>query len=159
MHGKRINSTTKIQEAKPMKNVWFQRMLLLSLFVLLDYIITLLLISYPAEETNIFAQSFMNTFGVATGLTLFSLLVNIPVFLILSLLAFYPKRLGFVASPFATPGLDIVFAWFVAGTHFSGALSWIVGGTGLLYQLTGAALYLDILFILSIKHRQNTTKN
>ena len=141
-----------------MRNVWLQKMLLLALFMLLDYIITLLLISYPSEEANVLARSFMEAYGVALGLTLFSLLINLPVFLILSLLAFYPKYLSFAASPFATTGLDIAFAWFVAGTHFNGALSWIVNGPSLLYQITGAALYLDILFVVSIKSKQRQTK-
>jgi hypothetical protein len=91
-------------------------------------------------------------------LTLFSLLINLPVFLILGLLAFYPSCSSFAASPFTTPGLDIAFAWFVAGTHFSGALSWIVNGPSLLYQITGAALYLDILFVVSIIRRQRLAK-
>jgi hypothetical protein len=138
-----------------MQNTWFQKMLLLSSFILLDYIITLLLISYPGEEANVFARGFMEAFGVTLGLTIFSLLINLPVFMVLGLLAFHPTHLGFGALSFATPGLDIVLAWFVAGTHFSGALSWIVGSSTVLYQLTGAVLYLDILFILTIKRRRS----
>ena len=133
-------------------------MLLLSSFVLLDYLTTLLLISYPNEEANMFARSFMETFGVTFGLTLFSLLINLPVFLILGLLAFYSRCISFASSPAATPGLDIAFAWFVAGTHFSGALSWLVHGPSLLYQITGAALYLDILFVISMRRRQHAAK-
>lgn len=140
------------------RNVWFQRMLLLSLFILLDYVITLLLISYPNEEANMLARGFMEDFGVAFGLTIFSLLVNLPVFLVLGLLAFYSRYLSFAASPFATPGLDIAFAWFVAGTHFSGALSWVMNGPSLLYQFMGAALYLDFLFVVSVKHRHHATR-
>lgn len=138
-----------------MQNTWFQKMLLLSAFILLDYIITLLLISYPREEANVLARGFMEALGVPLGLTIFSLLINLPVFLILGLLAFHPKYPWFEGFSFATPGLDIGFAWFVAGTHFSGALSWIVGGPSILYQLTGAALYLDVLFILAIKRRRS----
>lgn len=141
-----------------MRNIWLQRMLLLALFILLDYIMTLLLVSYPTEEANVFARGFMEAFGNALGLTIFSLLINLPVFLILSLLAFYPRCLSSAVSPFATPGLDIAFAWFVAGAHFSGALSWVVNGPSLLYQITGAALYLDILFVVSIKRRQRLAK-
>lgn len=141
-----------------MRNVWSQRMLLLALFILLDYITTLLLVSYPSEEANVFARSFMDLFGVVIGLTIFSLVVNLPLFLILGLLAYYPRRLSFAASSFATPGLDIAFAWFVAGAHFSGALSWVMAGPSLLYQITGAVLYLDILFVVSIKRRQRLAK-
>jgi len=133
-------------------------MLLLALFILLDYIITLSLVSNPTEEANVLARGFMEMFGVALGLTIFSLLINLPVFLILSLLAFYPRFSDFTPSRFAIPGLDIAFAWFVAGTHFSGALGWIMNGPTLLFQLTGAALYLDILFVLSIKRRQSLAK-
>lgn len=141
-----------------MRNIWVQRMLLLSLFILLDYLITLLLISYSNEEANVFAKSFMNIFGVAWGLTIFSLLVNSPVFLILGLLAFHSRHLSFTTSFVVTSGLDLAFGWFVAGTHFSGALSWIMNGSSPLYQLTGAALYLDILFLISIKSRQHATR-
>ena len=141
-----------------MRNVWSQRMLLLALFILLDYITTLLLVSYPTEEANVFARSFMDLFGVAIGLTIFSLVVNLPLFLILGLLAYCPRYLSFAKSPFATPGLDIAFAWFVAGTHFNGALSWIVNGPSLLYQITGAALYLGIFFVVSIESRQRQAK-
>lgn len=158
IHGKQINSATTIQEVKLMRNVWFQKMLLLSSFILLDYVVTLLLVSYPNEEANVFARSFMDVFGVAFGLTIFSLLVNLPVFLILGLFAFYPRCSGLAASPFVTPGLDIALAWFVAGTHFNGALSWMVSGPSLLYQLTGAALYLDFLFVLSIRRGQHSTR-
>jgi len=140
------------------RNVWFQRMTLLALFILLDYIITLLLVSHPDEEANVLARGFMNTFGVASGLTIFSLLVNLPVFLILGLLAFYPGYSSFTSSTFATQGLDIAFAWFVAGAHFSGALSWIVNGPSLLYQITGAALYLAILFVVNIIRRRRLAK-
>jgi len=140
------------------RNVWFQRMMLLASFSLLDYVITLLLISHPDEEANVFARGFMEIFGVASGLTIFSVLVNLPVFLILGLLAFYSRPSDFAASAFATPGLDIAFAWFVAGAHFSGALSWIVNGPSLLYQITGAALYLEILFVVSTKRRQRLAK-
>jgi hypothetical protein len=140
------------------RNGWAQRMLLLALFILLDYITTLLLVSCPSEEANALARGFMETFGVAFGLTIFSLLINLPVFLILGLLAFYPRHLSLATSSFATPGLDIAFAWFVAGTHFSGALSWIVNGPSILYQITGAALYLDILFVVGIKRRQRLAK-
>jgi hypothetical protein len=133
-------------------------MLLLTLFILLDYITTLSLVSYPSEEANLFARSFMEAFGVTFGLTIFSILINLPIFLILGLLAFYPRHLNFAASSFATQGLDVAFAWFVAGAHFSGALSWVVNGPSLLYQITGAALYLAILFVVSIKRRQHLAK-
>jgi hypothetical protein len=134
-------------------------MLLLALFILLDYIITLSLVSNPSEEANVLARSCMETLGIGFGLTIFSLLINLPVFLILGLLAFYPGCLGFVASRSATVGLDIAFAWFVAGAHFSGALSWIVSGPSLLYQITGGALYLDVLFVLSIKRKLDLAKS
>jgi hypothetical protein len=134
-------------------------MLLLFLFILLDYLATLLLISYPNEESNVFARGFMEAFGVAWGLTIFSVLANLPLYLILGLLAFYPRYLRFSTSPFATSGLDLAFAWFVAGTHFSGAFSWLLNGaSNLLYQLTGAALYLSILFVVGIRSRQQPTK-
>jgi hypothetical protein len=126
-------------------------MWLISLFVLLDYLVTLLMISYPREEANIFARSFMEMFGVALGLTLFSALINLPVYLILGILAFYPTRLQIATSPLAGSGLDVAFAWFVAGTHFSGALSWVCVGPTLLYQLVGAGLYLFILFFVGRK--------
>ena len=141
-----------------MRSVWSQRMLLLTLFILIDYIITLLLVSYPGEEANVLARSFMETFGIPFGLTIFSLLVNLPIFLVLGLLALCPRYLSFTQSAFATPGLDVAFAWFVAGTHFNGALSWIVPGPSLLYQITGAALYLDIIFVISIRRRRRSTE-
>jgi len=134
-----------------MRNVWVQRTMLLSIFILLDYLVTLFLISYPAEEANAFARSFMEIFGVGLGLSLFCVLINLPIYLILGLLAFYSESRRFVALPFATPGLDIMFAWFVAGTHFSGALSWISTGSTLLYQSAGALLYLCALFFVSKK--------
>jgi len=134
-----------------LRNTWVQRMLLLSLFILLDYLVTLLMITYPNQEANLLARSFMETFGVGFGLTIFSLLINMPIYLILGLLAFYPQPLSIATSPFACSGLDVAFAWFVAGTHFSGALSWILIGPSLLYQLTGAGLYLLILFIAGRK--------
>jgi hypothetical protein len=112
------------------------------------------MISYPGEEANIVARNFMEMFGVAFGLTLFSALVNLPIYLILGIFAFYPSRLQITTSPFASSGLDIAFAWFVAGTHFSGALSWIWIGPSVLYQLAGAGLYLFILFVVGKKLKQ-----
>jgi hypothetical protein len=137
-----------------MQNVWIQRIALLSLFILADYLVTLLLAAHPSEEGNTFARDFMTIFGVAGGLTFFSIIVNAPIYLILGFLALYPQRSGFTKLPFAMPSLDIAFAWFVAGTHFSGALSWIASGPSLLYQLTGAVLYLDMLFLVSTKSRR-----
>jgi len=139
---------------KTVQKTWVRRIWLLSLFILLDYLVTLLMISYPDQEANIVARNFMEMFGVAFGLTLFSALVNLPIYLILGIFAFYPRHLQITTSPFASSGLDIAFAWFVAGTHFSGALSWIWIGPSVLYQLAGAGLYLFILFVVGKKLKQ-----
>jgi hypothetical protein len=154
------NESTAQQKYKKrnlLRKAWFQKTLILSSFVLVDYIITLMFITHPNEEANVFARSFMDAFGVASGLTIFSLLANLPIFILLGLLTFYPGHLSLATSPFAKLGLDIPLAWFVAGTHFYGAMSWVVNGPGLLYQLTGATLYLDLIFILGLRHRQYVT--
>ncbi|MGQ9565208.1 MAG: hypothetical protein ACUVT5_01500 [Candidatus Bathyarchaeales archaeon] len=138
-----------------MRTPWSKRMLLLSLFILLDYLVTLVMISYPHEEANSLARIFMETFGVTVGLTFFSVLVNLPIYIILGIFTFYPQPLGFASSPLACSSLDIVFAWFVAGAHFSGALSWVLIGPSLLYQSIGAGLYLFLLFVVNWKSKRD----
>jgi hypothetical protein len=96
----------------------------------------------------------MENLGIPFGLTLFVLLVNLPVYMMLSLDSHIVKissKIVILAEFF----VDFVFAWFIAGLHFSGGSSWFWCAPSLMRQVFGALLYLVFasLFIISNKSR------
>jgi hypothetical protein len=60
-----------------------------------------------------------------------------------------PFRTAIVIEPF----VDTMFAWFVAGLHFSGGASWFWHSPSLMQQVFGAFLYLVIAFLLVKPHK------
>jgi hypothetical protein len=136
----------------PKNNFWMKRISVLFAFILVDYLITLALCTTPLEEGNLFARSFMEAYGIPLGLTLFCLIANLPIYIILSLnshLINLPPRLFRIAETSA----DAVFAWFIAGLHFNGATSWIWFAPDLLRQVLGAFMYLLIISIIAAKRK------
>lgn len=134
----------------PKNNFWLKRISLLFAFIFLDYLVTLFLCRVPADEGNLLARSFMEVYGTPLGLTLFVSVVNLPVYLMLSLNSYFvnlPPRLSKIIETSA----DFAFAWFIAGLHFNGAASWIWLAPAVLRQALGASTYLFIIFFL--RHR------
>jgi len=125
----------------PKSNVWTKRIALLFAFVIFDYLATVTFCRNPFEEGNSLARMFMINYGIALGLAVFDILINIPVYVILCLdshLMKLPKSWAKTAEVF----IDLALAWFVAGPHFYGALSWMSTASELLSTFLGATTYL-----------------
>ena len=131
----------------PRNNHWLKRIILVFTFILFDYLSTLVFCRVPYEEANLYARAFMETFGIPLGLTVFVLVANLPIYITLSLDS-HVIRTSFRTATVLESFVDIVFAWFVAGLHFSGGASWFWHAPGLMRQVSGAFLYLTIAFLL-----------
>ncbi|PVX25933.1 MAG: hypothetical protein CW716_06990 [Candidatus Bathyarchaeum sp.] len=132
----------------PKNNIWLKRAFLLFGFILLDYFATLVFINTPTEEGNLLVRAFMENYGIIAGLTLFDILINIPIYLIICLNSHFvplPSRLSKIVDPI----IDVFLAWFVAGYHYSGATSWFWASPDMVRQTVGFSIYLLIYFIAS----------
>ncbi|MEM0357301.1 MAG: hypothetical protein QXL77_02875 [Candidatus Bathyarchaeia archaeon] len=130
----------------PNNNHWFRRTVLVFAFILFDYFSTMTFCRAPWEEANVYARFFMENFGIHVGLTLFVVMVNFPVYMLLTFdshVVRLPGRIAVAAETFT----DFVFAWFVAGLHFDGGASWFWSAPSLLRQGLGAVLYLLGTFV------------
>ncbi len=132
----------------PKNNLWLKRAYLLFFFIIFDYISTLAFITSPVEEGNLLVRYFMETYGILLGLTLFDLIINIPIYLIISFNSHFanlPPKMAKITNPL----IDVFLAWFVAGYHYSGATSWFWTTSDLIRQLTGFTLYMSAILIVS----------
>jgi len=132
----------------PKNSVWLKRAGLLFGFILLDYLTTLIFIKSPIEEGNLLVRTFMENYGILLGLTIFDLLINTPIYLILCFNSHFvtlPSRLSKIVEPI----IDVFLAWFVAGYHYSGATSWFWTTPDLIRQITGFSIYVLILAVAS----------
>jgi hypothetical protein len=129
----------------PKKGFWVKRTSVLTCFILLDYLVTVIFCTAPAQEGNLLARSFMEAYGIPLGLTLFDSVANLPIYIILCLdshLINLPARSSRIAEVFT----DAIFAWFIAGLHFNGATSWVWFAPNIARQAVGASAYLLIVF-------------
>lgn len=136
----------------PKNNHWLKRTAIIFSFIFFDYFSTLIFCQAPHWEANIYARSFMENFGIPIGLTLFVFIANLPIYLTLSLdshLIILPPKLSIAIESF----VDLLFAWFIAGLHFSGGTSWFWQTQDLTRQALGALLYLFLAFLI-IKPRK-----
>lgn len=132
----------------PERNHWFRRMLLVFSFIFFDYFSTLVFCRAPWEEANVYARLFMESFGIQAGLTFFVLAANLPVYVVLTLdshFVRFPAKVAGVVECF----IDFVFAWFLAGLHFSGGASWFWPASSFVRQVLGAFLYLVLAFVFA----------
>jgi hypothetical protein len=135
----------------PRNNHWLKRTVLVFAFIFFDYFSTLVLCRAPYEEANPYARIFMENLGIPLGLTLFVLVASLPIYMILSLDS-HVIRLPFSIAVAVELFVDAVFAWFVAGLHFSGGASWFWYAPDLMRQAFGALLYLVTVFLLVKPH-------
>lgn len=136
----------------PKNNHWLRRIVLVFAFMLFDYSSTLVFCQSPYEEANLYARTFMENLGIPLGLTLFVLLANVPIYVTLSLdshVVRLPSRIA-VSTEFI---VDALFAWFVAGLHFSGGASWFWYAPDIVRQTVGALLYLVLAFLVVRPHK------
>lgn len=132
----------------PKNNLWLKRAALLFGFILLDYLTTLIFIKAPAEEGNLLVRAFMENYGILPGLTIFDILINLPIYLIICVNSHFvtlPSRLSKIVDPI----IDVFLAWFVAGYHYSGATSWFWTSPDLLRQTAGLSIYVLVLAVAS----------
>ena len=132
----------------PKNNLWLRRAFLLFGFILLDYLTTLIFINTPAQEGNLLVRAFMEDYGILAGLTIFDILINIPIYLIICLNSHFvtlPPHL----SKKVDPVIDVFLAWCVAGYHYSGATSWFWASPDIVRQTVGFSIYLLIYFVAS----------
>ncbi len=141
-------STLSLRDlAIPRNNRWMKRIVLVLAFVIFDYVSTLAFCRNLYEEANPLARVFMENLGIFSGLTLFVVLINIPVYLTLSIDSHVVKLPSKLGVPFEIL-VDVVFAWWIAGLHFGGGSSWFWTGSDLMRQGLGAALYLCLAVLL-----------
>lgn len=136
----------------PKNNHWLKRTLLVFAFIMFDYLSTLVFCRNPYEEANLYARIFMEKFGLPLGLTLFVMVANLPIYITLSLdshVIRFPFRIAVATETF----VDVAFSWFVAGLHFSGAVSWFWCTPNLMQQAFGAFLYLVMAFLFVKPHK------
>ncbi|MEM3700265.1 MAG: hypothetical protein QXL57_05300 [Candidatus Bathyarchaeia archaeon] len=136
----------------PRNNHWLKRTVLVFAFIIFDYLITLAFCRAPQEEANLYARVFMENFGIHIGLTLFVLVANMPIYMILSLDS-HAIKFPFKMAVAIETLVDFVFAWFVAGLHFSGGSSWVWLAPDLTRQTFGALLYLFLAFLIVKPHK------
>jgi len=137
----------------PKNNHWLKRTAIVFSFIFFDYLSTLIFCHAPHWEANIYARIFMESFGIPLGLTLFVFIANLPIYLTLSLdshIIMLPPKLAITMESF----VDILFAWFVAGLHFSGGTSWFWQTSDLTRQILGALLYLLLAFLIIKPHKR-----
>ena len=130
----------------PKNNLWLKRASLLFGFTLLDYLATLIFITTPLQEGNLFVRAFMENHGILLGLTIFDILINLPIYLILCFNSHFislPPKMSKIIDPIT----DVFLAWFVAGHHYNGATSWFWTAPDPIRQLTGFTIYLSITTI------------
>jgi hypothetical protein len=142
----------------PKNNHWLRRALLVFAFILFDYFSTVVFCRSPCEEANLYARAFMNSFGIQAGLTLFIILANLPIYVALSFDS-YLVKLPLKIATVMEIAVDAIFAWFVAGLHFSGGASWFWSVPDLPRQTFGALLYLTIAFLLVKPHKPGYGNN
>jgi hypothetical protein len=138
----------------PRNNHWLKRTILVFTFILFDYLSTLVFCRAPYEEANLYARSFMEAFGVPLGLTAFVLVANLPIYITLSLDSHViktPFRTVIIIESF----VDVIFAWFIAGLHFSGGTSWFWHAPDLMRQIFGVFLYLTMAFLFVKPHKRH----
>ncbi|MBX5328093.1 MAG: hypothetical protein QHH18_00935 [Candidatus Bathyarchaeota archaeon] len=135
----------------PKNNHWLRRTVLVFAFIFFDYLSTLMFCRAPHEEANLYARAFMENFGIFSGLTLFVLVADMPIYMVLSVdshVIKLPPKIAMVIEPL----VDVLFAWFIAGLHFSGGTSWFWYSPDLLRQALGAVLYGVVAFLFVKPH-------
>lgn len=136
----------------PKNNHLLRRMILVFAFILFDCLSTMIFCRTPSEEANIYARAFMELFGIPTGLTLFVLTANLPIYVTLSLdshIVKFPMKMAVIVELF----IDSIFAWFIAGLHFSGGASWFWSIPDIQRQFIGTIIYLCAAFIFVKPHK------
>jgi len=134
-------------------NHWLKRTAIVFWFIFFDYFLTLIFCQAPYWEANIYARAFMESFGIPFGLTLFVFIANLPIYITLTLdshIIVLPPKLAMTIESF----VDVLFAWFVAGLHFSGGTSWVWQTPDLTRQALGAFLYLLLAFLIIKPHKR-----
>lgn len=131
----------------PKNNHWLKRVALVFSFIFFDYFSTLIFCRAPNEEANLFARAFMENIGIPLGLTLFVLSINLPIYMILSLDSNIVKLPNRIAIP-VEAAVDLTFAWFIAGLHFSGGTSWFWCAPEFVRQVSGAIIYLSMAILI-----------
>ncbi|MEM2202480.1 MAG: hypothetical protein QXU45_06895 [Candidatus Bathyarchaeia archaeon] len=136
----------------PKNNHWRRRIILIFAFIIFDCLSTMTFCRAPSEEANIYARAFMEVFGIPVGLALFVLTANFPIYTVLSLdshVVKFPLKMAIFVELF----VDFVFAWFIAGLHFSGGASWFWRISDIERQFIGMILYFCAAFIFVKPHR------
>jgi hypothetical protein len=124
------------------------------MFILFDYFVTLAFCRAPYQEANNIARIFMENLGVPLGLTTFVLVSNLPIYMTLSLDS-HTIKLPIRLAVWVELIVDGVFAWFVAGSHFSGGTSWFWYAPDSTRQALGMCLYFIMAIAFIKPHRPN----
>jgi hypothetical protein len=94
----------------------------------------------------------MENLGIPLGLTLFVLMTNLPIYVILSLDSHVIRLPSRVAAVLETL-IDAVFAIFVAGLHFNERSSWFWSSLEFARHALSVFLYLVLAVLLIKPHK------
>jgi hypothetical protein len=94
----------------------------------------------------------MENLGIPLGLTLFGLMANLPIYVILSLDSHVIRLPSRVAAVLETL-VDVLFAIFIAGLHFNGGSSWFWSAPEFARHALGVFLYLVLAVLLIKPHK------
>jgi hypothetical protein len=159
MDNKALLSSLNLRDlAIPRNNAWMKRIILASAFIFFDYASTLVFCRNFQEEANPLARLFMENLGIFLGLTLFVLLINVPIYVTLSVDSHVVRLPSRLAVPFGVL-VDVAFAWWIGGAHFLGGSSWFWVAPDLTRQVLGAILYLGLAFVMIKPWRRTKTDN
>jgi len=159
MDNQGILSSLKLRDlAIPRNNAWMKRMILASAFIFFDYTSTLVFCRNFQEEANPLARLFMQNLGIFSGLTLFVVLINVPIYMTFSVDSHLVKLPSRLATPLGVL-VDVAFAWWIGGAHFVGGSSWFWVAPDLVRQIMGATLYLGFAFVMIKPWRRSRTSN
>ena len=137
----------------PKNGFWVKRISVLSCFILLDYLVTVICCTMPAQEGNLLAGSFTEAHGISLGLTLFDAIADLPIYVTLCIDSHLisprdrPRLSKFLLMPF----LHGLSRGFISMAQPVGS-----GLLRLVRQALGASLYLIIVF--PWYRRKNATK-
>ena len=128
-------------------NLWFKRSCLLFVFILINYVSTLIFINSPLDAGNYFVKAFMEKHGIFLDPTFFDILINISIYLIICFNSHF-MNLPLNISKKVDTIINGFLGWFVVGYHYAGATNWFWANPEL-RQTMGFLIYISIILFVS----------
>jgi len=130
----------------PATSSWRKRFLLILMFGLADYLVTLSMCTNPEYEANALASFLMRSYGIFPGLTITFLLLNVmPMYFTTVLISrmITPANGKWIVGVTA----DGLLAWYCGGGHMYAISTWFRSADEMRY--IGTVLYLLLALLLN----------